>query len=99
MASYSFSPALKAALRPCYYGRGIILNPLLQGAFMSRHLDEAEGLCATPDSETQQYFLNQTMLRIKEPKRSLDFYTRVLGTRLVRRLAFPELQFSWSFVC
>lgn len=65
---------------------------------MTRHLDEAEGLCATPDTETQQYFLNQTMLRIKEPTRSLDFYTRVLGMRLVRRLDFPEMSFTLYFL-
>ena len=38
------------------------------------------------------------MLRIKEPKRSLDFYTRVLGMRLVRKIDFPEMQFSLYFL-
>lgn len=65
---------------------------------MSRHLDSAEGLCAEPDAATRDYVLNHTMLRIKEPTRSLDFYTRVLGMRLLRRLDFDEMQFSLFFL-
>ncbi|WP_290647809.1 lactoylglutathione lyase [Aquisalimonas sp.] len=38
------------------------------------------------------------MLRIKEPKRSLDFYTRVLGMRLVRTLEFPGMEFTLYFL-
>jgi lactoylglutathione lyase len=46
-----------------------------------RHFEQAPGLCEQPDPQTQRYVFNQTMLRIKEPARSLDFYTRVLGMR------------------
>ena len=38
------------------------------------------------------------MLRIKDPAVSLDFYTRVLGMRLVRKLGFPEMKFSLYFL-
>lgn len=65
---------------------------------MSRHLDAADGLCESPDVETAGYRLNHTMLRIKEPARALDFYTRVLGMRLVRRLDFTEMAFSLFFL-
>lgn len=66
---------------------------------MAQHFEQAAGLCDTPDNETRGYLFNQTMLRIKDPKTSLDFYTRVLGMRLVRKLDFPEMQFSLYFLC
>ncbi len=65
---------------------------------MSRHFEDVEGLCENPDPATRGYFLNQTMLRIKEPRRSMDFYTRVLGMRLIRRLDFPEMTFTLYFL-
>ena len=60
---------------------------------MSRHYETSEGLCETPDTETQSYVFNQTMLRIKDPKVSLDFYTRIIGMKLYRKLDFPEMKF------
>ena len=65
---------------------------------MTQHFEQAPGLCDSPDGETRDYLFNQTMLRIKEPTRSLDFYTRVLGMRLVRKIDFPEMQFSLYFL-
>ncbi|CAD7705083.1 unnamed protein product [Ostreobium quekettii] len=40
----------------------------------------------------------QTMYRIKDPKTSLDFYTRVLGMTLLAKLDFPSMKFSLYFV-
>ena len=40
----------------------------------------------------------QTMYRIKDPKRSLDFYTRILGMRLLCKLDFAEMKFSLLFL-
>ncbi|KAF2300660.1 hypothetical protein GH714_015006 [Hevea brasiliensis] len=37
------------------------------------------GLQTTLDEATKGYFMQQTMYRIKDPKISLDFYSRVLG--------------------
>ncbi|RFA30511.1 lactoylglutathione lyase [Alkalilimnicola ehrlichii] len=65
---------------------------------MSRHFENAPGLCEEADPSTQDFVFNQTMLRIKDPQRSLDFYTRVLGMRLIRKLDFPEMEFSLYFL-
>ena len=40
----------------------------------------------------------QTMLRIKSPKASLDFYTKVLGMTLIEHFDFPQYKFSLYFV-
>lgn len=65
---------------------------------MSPNFEDCEGLCAQPDAETQTYVFNQTMMRIKDPARSLDFYTRVIGMRLLRKLDFPEMNFTLYFL-
>lgn len=65
---------------------------------MPQHFEDASGLCSSPARETAEYFFNHTMLRVKDPQQSLDFYTRVLGMRLVRRLDFPELTFTLYFL-
>ncbi|MEQ6885763.1 lactoylglutathione lyase [Salicola sp. Rm-C-2C1-2] len=65
---------------------------------MPQHFDDAPGLCHEPDAETQQYRLNHTMVRIKDPEKSLDFYTRALGMRLIRRLDFEDMQFTLYFL-
>ncbi|WCJ40983.1 Lactoylglutathione lyase [Euphorbia peplus] len=56
------------------------------------------GLHTTIDDATQGYFLQQTMYRIKDPKASLDFYSRVLGMSLLKRLDFPENKFTLYFM-
>lgn len=61
-------------------------------------MSEVPGLCLSPDKETQHYVFNHTMLRIKDPKASLDFYSRVLGMRLARKVDFPEWKFSLYFL-
>ncbi|XVF46260.1 hypothetical protein PTKIN_Ptkin03bG0013500 [Pterospermum kingtungense] len=56
------------------------------------------GLHTTPDEATKGYFMQQTMFRIKDPKVSLDFYSRVLGMSLLKRIDVPELKFSLYFL-
>ena len=48
--------------------------------------------------ETERYVLTHTMLRIKDPARSLPFYEDVLGMRLVTRLDFEAGAFSLYFL-
>lgn len=40
----------------------------------------------------------QTMYRIKDPKASLDFYTRILGMRLLKAFHFEDMKFSLYFM-
>ncbi|MDE3010125.1 MAG: lactoylglutathione lyase [Pseudomonadota bacterium] len=44
------------------------------------------------------FVLNHSMLRVKDPAVALDFYTRVMGMRLLRKLDFPEMGFSLYFL-
>jgi len=48
--------------------------------------------------ETKDYVMQQTMYRIKNPKASLDFYTKVLGFTLVHHADIPQWGFSVYFV-
>lgn len=49
-------------------------------------------------SPTAGFVMNQTMLRVRDPKVSLPFYTDVLGMTLLDRYDFPDMQFSLYFV-
>ncbi|XP_045610144.1 lactoylglutathione lyase [Procambarus clarkii] len=60
--------------------------------------EEAVACCANPDESTKDFIFQQTMFRIKDPKASLDFYTRVLGMRLLKKLDFPSMKFSLYFM-
>lgn len=56
------------------------------------------GVCSTAADATRGFVFNHSMLRVKDPKVALDFYTHVMGMRLLRKLDFPELMFSLYFL-
>ncbi|KAL8057682.1 hypothetical protein ABFX02_04G199700 [Erythranthe guttata] len=56
------------------------------------------GLHTSVDEATKGYFLQQTMLRVKDPKVSLDFYSRIMGMSLLKRLDFEDLKFTLYFL-
>jgi lactoylglutathione lyase len=56
------------------------------------------GVCERPADASRGFTLNHSMLRVKDPAVALDFYTRVFGMRLLRKLDFPEMSFSLYFL-
>ena len=65
---------------------------------MSFDTENHPGVCAQPNLASQGFVLNHSMLRVKDPAVALDFYTRVFGMRVLRKLDFPEMQFSLYFL-
>jgi lactoylglutathione lyase len=60
--------------------------------------EQQPGVCARPPDASRGFTLNHTMLRVKDPAVALDFYTRIFGMRLLRKLDFPEMSFSLYFL-
>ncbi len=52
----------------------------------------------TNQPATQDFVFNQTMLRIKDPQKSVAFYTDVLGMTLLERFDFPAMEFTLYFM-
>lgn len=48
--------------------------------------------------ETKDYLMQQTMVRVKDPVKSLEFYCDVLGFNLVMHREFPQWEFNVYFV-
>lgn len=65
---------------------------------MSFDTERHPGVCARPGPASQGFTLNHSMLRVKDPAVALDFYTRIFGMRVLRKLDFPEMKFSLYFL-
>lgn len=48
--------------------------------------------------DTSSYIMQQTMMRVKNPKVSLDFYTKILGMSLLMHRDFPQFNFTVFFL-
>ncbi|KAL5009177.1 hypothetical protein ScPMuIL_014758 [Solemya velum] len=59
---------------------------------------EVAKACHEPDPSSQDFMFQQTMFRIKDPSKSLEFYTNVLGMRLLKKMDYPAMSFSLYFM-
>jgi len=53
---------------------------------------------AEPYTDTSTYKLNHTMLRVKDPKKSVKFYEDNFGMMLVNKLDWPDAKFCLYFL-
>ncbi|XP_073349427.1 lactoylglutathione lyase-like [Pagrus major] len=61
--------------------------------------DEAvSAACKEGEPITKDYMMQQTMLRVKDPARSLKFYTGILGMTLLQKIDFPSMRFTLYFL-
>ena len=65
---------------------------------MSFTTEQHPGVHAEPAAAARGFVFNHSMLRVKDPAVALDFYTRVMGLRVLRKLDFPEMKFSLYFL-
>lgn len=56
------------------------------------------GVVATRPTQTTDFVLNHTMLRVKDPTASLAFYTGIMGMTVVRKDDYPNGKFSLYFL-
>lgn len=65
---------------------------------MTFNTEHHPGVAAEPHPASAGFTLNHCMLRVKDPAVALDFYTRIFGMRVLRKLDFPEMKFSLYFL-
>ena len=49
-------------------------------------------------ADTSKFRMLHTMLRVRDLDKSIDFYTRLLGMKLLRRKDYPSGEFTLAFV-
>ena len=60
-------------------------------------MDDAQPKSAATH-DTSRFRMLHTMIRVKDLDRSLDFYTRLLGMKLLRKKDYPSGEFTLAFV-
>ncbi|KAL7888609.1 hypothetical protein AOLI_G00035830 [Acnodon oligacanthus] len=60
--------------------------------------EDIKAACKEGNPITKDYMMQQTMLRVKDPVKSLDFYTRILGLTLLQKIDFPSMHFTLYYL-
>ena len=60
--------------------------------------DPSAFLTGNKAPETKDFIMQQTMMRVKDPKVSLEFYCNILGMQLIHYSDFPQWKFTVYFV-
>jgi len=60
--------------------------------------DIAKGHAAGGAADASKFRMLHTMIRVFDMDRSVDFYTRLLGMKLLRRQDYPSGEFTLAFV-
>lgn len=63
----------------------------------SKNAITVQGVSDVP-AQTDGYVFNHTMLRVKDPVQSLQFYINVMGMTLVKKREFPDGEFDLYFL-
>jgi len=60
--------------------------------------EQVSASIAPRDPATKDFIFQQTMLRVKDPEKSLKFYSDVLGMRLLHHISMPTMKFTVYFM-
>jgi len=94
LAVLSFHTASPFIARP----RQISTNSVLKMSSTEGSLDVSRFMAGPRPEGTSDYVMQQTMIRVKDPMKSLEFYCDVLGFKLVMFREFPQWGFNVYFV-
>ncbi|KAI5244056.1 lactoylglutathione lyase-like protein [Aureobasidium subglaciale] len=89
----SASSAIKKATRSL---QKVMFRPIVQ-PFLTRRTFTSFRTLAAAMTETSSYKFNHTMLRVKDPQRSVKFY-ELLGMKLINKLENPDASFDLYFM-
>lgn len=85
-SAFTTAPTHLAISRSNYgFERGNIISKtqVKMSSTTEGSIDVSSYMSGTPPEGTEDFIMQQTMFRVKDPKKSLDFYCNVLGFKLI----------------